>query len=232
MRFKPAVSGRGLLVAVFLSIAGAAFASERPPTLTIGSPLPSFSLPGIDGKTYTDSPQERQHPGDRVHLRALPDGTGLPGTIKKLVTDYSSKGVKLVAINPNHAESVRLDELAWSDLSDSFDEIKERAEQEKFNFVWLDDGVKQEVSATRWSGGHAARVHLRQVAEVLRFEGRIDDSERESLATEHETRDALDALLAGKEPPVTSTRVFGCSVKWADKVAEYAKYKENGPQSR
>ena len=54
MRFKPAVPGRGLLVAVFLSIAGAAFASEQPPTLTIGSPLPSFSLPGIDGKTYTD----------------------------------------------------------------------------------------------------------------------------------------------------------------------------------
>ena len=57
-------------------------------------------------------------------------------------------------------------------------------------------------------------------------EGRIDDSERESLATSHETRDALDALIAGKEPPVTSTRVFGCSVKWADKVAEYAKFKE------
>jgi thiol-disulfide isomerase/thioredoxin len=62
---------------------------------------------------------------------------------------------------------------------------------------------------------------------VLRFDGRIDDSERdESQATSHDTRAALDALLAGKEPPVTSTRVFGCSVKWADKVTEYAKFKE------
>jgi thiol-disulfide isomerase/thioredoxin len=60
---------------------------------------------------------------------------------------------------------------------------------------------------------------------VLRFEGRIDDAERESSATKFDTRVALDALLAGKEPPVTSTRVFGCSVKWADKVTEYAKYK-------
>src|SRR5690606_31391485 len=45
-------------------------------------------------------------------------------------------------------------------------------------------------------------------------------------ATRHETRDALNALLAGQEPAVTSTRVFGCSVKWKDKVAEYAKYKD------
>ena len=133
--------------------------------------------------------------------------------------------MKLVAINPNHAESVRLDELAWSDLSDSFDEIKERAKQEKFNFVWLDDGAKQELGHKM---GPVATPHvfIFDKSRKLRFEGRIDDSERESLATSHDTRDALDALLAGKEPPVTSTRVFGCSVKWADKVVEYAKYKE------
>jgi thiol-disulfide isomerase/thioredoxin len=133
--------------------------------------------------------------------------------------------VKLVAINPNHPESVRLDELAYSDLSDSFDELKERAKQEKFNFLWLDDGPKQELGHKM---GPVATPHvfIFDKSRKLRFEGRIDDSERESLATAHETRDALDALLAGKEPPVTSTRVFGCSVKWADKVAEYAKYKE------
>ena len=127
------------------------------------------------------------------------------------MTDYSSKGVTLVAINPNHADSVRLDELAYSDLSDSFDELKERAKREKFNFLWLDDGPKQEVSHVY---GPVATPHVFIFDEkrVLRFEGRIDDSERdESMATSHDTRAALDALLAGKEPPVTSTRVFGCS---------------------
>ena len=86
--------------------------------------------------------------------------------IKKLVTDYTSKGVKLVAINPNHADSVRLDELAYSDLSDSFEEMQERAKQEKFNFVWLDDGPKQELSHAYGPGGDAARVHLRQGAQA------------------------------------------------------------------
>jgi thiol-disulfide isomerase/thioredoxin len=142
------------------------------------------------------------------------------------VTDYSPKGVTLVAINPNHADSVRLDELAYTDVSDSFDELKERARQAKFNFVWLDDGPKQEVSH-EYGPVATPHVFIFDEKRVLRFEGRIDDSERdESLATSHDTRAALDALLAGTEPPVTSTRVFGCSVKWADKVTEYAKFTE------
>jgi len=54
----------------------------------------------------------------------------------------------------------------------------------------------------------------------LRFQGRIDNSEREDLAKAHDTRDALDALLAGREPEVKTTRVFGCSIKWKDKIAD------------
>ena len=217
---------RSSLVTLLLLFAGAAVASEQPPTLTIGSPLPSFSLPGIDGKTYTDQSFKDAKILVIVFTCAhCPTAQAYQERIKKLVADYSPKGVKLVAINPNHPDSVRLDELAYSDLSDSFDELKERAKQEKFNFIWLDDGPKQELGHKM---GPVATPHvfIFDKARKLRFEGRIDDSERESLATAHETRDALDALLAGKEPPVTSTRVFGCSVKWADKVAEYAKFKE------
>ncbi len=226
MRFSRAALGRGVLVSLVLSLSAVGFASEQPPTLTIGSTLPSFSLPGIDGKTYTDQSFKDANILLIVFTCAhCPTAQAYQERIKKLVTDYSPKGVKLVAINPNHPDSVRLDELAYSDLSDSFDEMKERAKQEKFNFVWLDDGVKQELGHKM---GPVATPHvfIFDKARKLRFEGRIDDSERESLATSHDTRNALDALLAGKEPPVTSTRVFGCSVKWADKVAEYAKFKE------
>jgi len=221
-----AAIGRGILVSLMVAWSGASLASEQPPTLTIGADLPAFSLPGIDGKTYTnDSFKDSKFLVILFTCAHCPTAQAYQERIKKLVTDYSGKGVKLVAINPNHTESVRLDELAYSDLSDSFDEMKERAKEEKFNFVWLDDGPKQELGHKM---GPVATPHvfIFDQARKLRFEGRIDDSERESLATSHDTRNALDALIAGKEPPVTSTRVFGCSVKWADKVAEYAKYKE------
>jgi len=225
MRFNPAVIGRGIFVAICLSFAGAAFAAEQPPTLTIGSAMPAFSLPGVDGKTYTDQSFKDAKILVLVFTCAhCPTAQAYQERIKKLVTDYKSKGVTLVAINPNHADAVRLDELAYTDLSDSFAEMQERAKQEKFNFVWLDDGPKQEVSH-KYGPIATPHVFIFDQARKLRFEGRIDDSERESTATKHETRDALEALLAGKAPAVTTTNVFGCSVKWADKVADYAKYR-------
>ena len=224
MNFRTSVR-RGILCLALLA-AGASFAAEQPPTLAVGSSMPSFSLPGIDGKTYTDKSFAKADILVLLFTCAhCPTAQAYQERIKKLVIDYQAKNVTLVAINPNHAESVRLDELAYTDVSDSFEEMVERAKMEKFNFVWLDDGPRQELSHKM---GPVATPHIFifDKARKLRFEGRIDDSERESLATKFDTRNALDALLAGKEPPITSTRVFGCSVKWADKVAEYGEFKK------
>ncbi len=68
---------------------------------------------------------------------------------------------------------------------------------QKFNFVWLDDGPKQEMSKV-YGPVATPHVFIFDKARKLRFEGRIDDSERESTATKHDTRAAIDALLAGK----------------------------------
>jgi thiol-disulfide isomerase/thioredoxin len=217
---------RRILVSLVLLLTGTAIAAEPPPTLTIGSPLPAFSLPGIDGKTYTD----KSFKDAKILVLIFtcphcPTAQAYQERIKTLVNQYTPKGVKIVAINPNHADAVRLDEMAYTDVGDSFEDMKERARDQDFNFIWLDDGPKQELSHKM---GPVATPHVFIFDEkrVLRFEGRIDDAERESSATKFDTRNALDALVAGREPPVTTTRVFGCSVKWADKVAEYAKYKE------
>lgn len=217
---------RGLVLALLMTITGAGFAADQPPTLPIGSAMPPFSLPGIDGKTYTD----KSFASADILVIVFtcphcPTAQAYQERIKKLVVDYKPKNVTLIAVNPNHADAVRLDELAYSDVSDSFAEMQERAKHENFNFIWLDDGPKQEMSHA-YGPVATPHVFIFDKSRKLRFEGRIDESERESLATKHDTRNALDALLAGKEPPVTSTRVFGCSIKWAEKVEEYAKFKE------
>jgi thiol-disulfide isomerase/thioredoxin len=215
---------RAFAASLLFIVSGAALAANEPPVLPIGSALPAFSLPGVDGKTYTEKSFKSDILAIVFTCPHCPTAQAYQDRIKKLVTDYQGKGVTIIAINPKHAAAVRLDELAYSDLSDSFEEMKERSKQEKFNFLWLDDGPKQELSHKM---GPVATPHMFifDKARKLRFEGRIDDAERESAATKFDTRVALDALVAGKEPPVTSTRVFGCSVKWADKVSEYAKYK-------
>lgn len=216
---------RALAISFAALFANHSYAAEQPPTLEVGSAMPSFSLPAVDGKTYT----EKSFASADILAIVFtcphcPTAQAYQERIKKLVVDYKPKNVTVVAVNPNHADAVRLDELAYSDLGDSFEDMKERAKQEKFNFVFLDDGPKQEMSH-KYGPIATPHVFIFDKARKLRFEGRIDDAELESAATKHETRDALNALLAGKEPPVTTTKVFGCSVKWADKVPDYARYK-------
>jgi thiol-disulfide isomerase/thioredoxin len=215
---------RALIASFALLLAHAAVAANEPPVLPIGSALPAFSLPGVDGKTYTDKSFTSDYLVIIFTCPHCPTAQAYQERITKRVVDYKPKNVTVVAINPNNADAVRLDELAYTDLSDSFPEIQERVRDQKLNFLWLDDGPKQ-VLSNKMGPVATPHVFIFDKARKLRFEGRIDDSERESGATKFDTRVALDALLAGKEPPVTSTRVFGCSVKWADKVPEYAKYK-------
>ena len=52
----------------------------------------------------------------------------------------------------------------------------------------------------------------------LRFEGRIDDNQDESKVKVQDTRNALEAVLAGKPVEVTHTPVFGCTTKWKEEI--------------
>ena len=209
-----------LILPCLLAFAAAAYAAEPTdhPTLKLGSPAPDFSLPGIDGKTYSLASF-----ADAKILVVIftsvhcPTAQAYEGRIKRLVTDYSPRGVAFVAINPNNPDGVRLDEQGYTDLDDTFDSMKLRAADRGFNYPFLDDGPA-EVVARQYGPVATPHVFIFDGARKLRFQGRIDDSEREDLAKNHDTRNALDALLAGKEPPVTETMVFGCSVKWADKA--------------
>jgi thiol-disulfide isomerase/thioredoxin len=180
--------------------------------------MPHFELPGIDGKTYT--------PASFADAKILcliftcnhcPTAQRYEERMKQLVTDYAPKGVAVVAINPNNADAVRLDELGWSDLSDSFEEMKIRAAHKEFNFPYLDDGPTQAVS--RVFGPVATpHVFIFDADRKLRFQGRIDDAELPQYIKHHSTRAALDAMLGGRPVEMETTRVFGCSVKWLDKT--------------
>src|SRR5688572_17817190 len=167
---------RQILLAASLLVSGVAVAAE-PPTLPIGSPMPSFSLPGTDGKTYSEKDFAK---ADILVLiftcPHCPTAQAYQERIKKLVTDYKPKNVTVVAINPNHAAAVRLDELAYTDLGDTMDDMKERHKHQKFNFVFLDDGPKQEVSM-KYGPVATPHVFIFDKARKLRFEGRIDDAE-------------------------------------------------------
>jgi len=121
-----------------------------------------------------------------------------------------------VAISPNDPNSVRLDELGYSDVSDTFEEMRLRAEEKDFNFPYLYDGDRQIVSR-KYGPTATPHIFVFDGTRRLRYRGRIDDSEDGSNITSNDLRNALDALMAGTEVVKETTRPFGCSIKWSDK---------------
>src|SRR5260221_1190582 len=107
-------------------------------TLAIGASAPDFSLPGIDGKTYTLNSFKNAKVLVIVFIcNHCPTSQAYEDRIIKLTNDYADRGVTVVGINPNSPASLRLDELGYSDLGDSFAEMKIRAKDAKYNFPYL-----------------------------------------------------------------------------------------------
>ena len=206
------------LLTVFFCFSGLTFIADEHPTLAIGSAAPDFSLPGVDGKTYTlQSFKDAKILAIVFTCNHCPTAQAYEDRIMKLTADYASKGIALVAIMPNDPRSIRLDELGYTDLSDSFDEMKMRAAQRHFNFPYLYDGETQ--SAARAYGPIATpHIFIFDQNRKLRYSGRIDDVEKPSKTPNtFDARNALDALLADKDVAVKTTKVFGCSIKWTEK---------------
>lgn len=206
-----------------------------PVPLAIGTKAPDFNLAGTDGTQYTLASFSKSNLLVIIFTcNHCPTAQAYEDRIIQLTKDYSSKGVAVVAISPNDPEAVRLDELGYSDMGDSFEEMKLRVRQKKYNFPYLFDGNTQ-VVAKAYGPTATPHVFIFDKQRKLRFQGRIDDMENPTKTpTTTDTKNALDQLLAGKELSVATTKVFGCSVKWAEKkdhkaeaAAEWAKESVN-----
>jgi peroxiredoxin len=199
-------------------------------TLEIGAKAPDFRLPGVDGKYY-----ELADFDDAEVLAIVftcnhcPTAQAYEQRIIDLVNDYQDKGVALVAISPNSPISLLYDELGYSDLGDTYEDMQIRAADKEYNFPYLYDGDDHAVSLQY---GPVATPHMFVFDQerTLQYVGRLDDSEKPGTAQAEDVRAALDAVLAGEEVANPKTKTFGCSVKWAwkdewkDKV--YAEWEE------
>ncbi len=210
----------GLLLGIFLALPTIVLAAEHEvKTLPLGATAPAFRLPGVDGRTYTLD--------DFASARVLvvvftcnhcPTAQAYEDRIVGLARDYKPRGVAVVAINPNDPRAVRLDELGYTDLSDSLDDMKLRAKRKHFPFPYLYDGDTQK-TAQAYGVLATPHVFIFDHERKLRYVGRVDDGEIKP-PKHKDAQNAIDALLAGKPVPVGKTRVFGCSTKWADKEAD------------
>jgi thiol-disulfide isomerase/thioredoxin len=192
-------------------------------TLSIGSHAPNFNLLGVDGKIHSlSSFKEAKILVIVFTCDHCPTAQAYEDRLIQLTKDYKSQGVAVVAIMPNDPKSVQLNELGYTDLGDTYSEMKLRSQRKHFNFPYLFDG-EYEKAANAYGPVATPHVFIFDKDRILRYQGRIDDIEKPTgTPKNNDTRNAIDALLAGKEVPVKTTKVFGCSIKWIEKESHTA----------
>lgn len=174
--------------------------------LEIGQKAPDFSLPGVDGQTHSlaDLLSHNQAVAVIFSCNHCPYVRAWEDRMIAIQSDYAARGVVLAAINAN--DTAKYPE-------DDFDHMQRRAASEGFNFLYLRDD-SQEV-ARAYGGTHTPHVFLLDRAGVVRYMGAIDDNYEDAAAVEQDyLRDALDAIIAGQTPAVTTTKAVGCTIKW------------------
>jgi len=200
-------------------------AHPEPKTLEIGTPAPEFSLMGVDDKMHTLN----EYRDSKVLViifscNHCPVAQAYEDRMISICNDYKNKEVVFVVISPNSVKSLNYWEMGWSDLGDSFEEMKIRAKDKNFPFPYLYDGDDQLVSIAY---GPAATPHsfVFDHNRILQYNGRIDASQ--STGKGEDLRNAIEAVLSGKTIEQPVTKVFGCSTKWAWKMEGTNKlYKE------
>ena len=176
--------------------------------LQVGDTAPDFNLKNIDGSMVSLAGLKEANPDIKGFIvtftcNTCPYAVMYEDRLIALHNEYAPKGWPVVAIQPNDPEVKP---------GDSFEEMKIRAEQKGFPFVYLfDEGQKvyPQYGATR-----TPHVFLLDANRVVHYIGAIDNNPQDAeAATEHYVADAIAALEAGQEPDPNYTKAIGCTIK-------------------
>jgi len=173
--------------------------------IDLGHTAPDFFLPGIDGEKYTLS----DFAANKLLLiffscNHCPYVQAYEERIIKLQNDFGKDGLKIVAINANDADKY---------AEDSFEEMKKRAEEKQFNFLYLRDELQQ--TAKDYGAAYTPELFLFNAERKLIYTGKIDDNwrEPEKVQTKY-LQNAIEEYLRGEEISVPETYAIGCTIKW------------------
>lgn len=125
----------------------------------------------------------------------------------QLAQDYQSKGVSVIAISSNDAESYP---------DDSPEKMKAVARKWQYPFPYLYD--ESQSVAKAYSAACTPDLFLFDAELKLVYRGQLDDSRpgNQIPVTGKDLRAALDALLAGNPVDPNQKPSIGCNIKWKE----------------
>ncbi len=172
--------------------------------LEVGDTAPDFSLKNVDGEMVSLA-EMKDAKGYIITFTCnhCPYSVMYEDRLIELHNAYAPKGYPVIAINPNDPEA---------QPKDGFEEMKVRAEEKAFPFVYLfDDGQKvyPQYGATR-----TPHVFLLDKDRKVTYIGAIDDNARDAEAVEAKyVENAIAAMEKGEAPDPDFTKAIGCSIK-------------------
>jgi peroxiredoxin len=164
-----------------------------------------FELPGVDDMHHTlGDYADKEAVAVVFTCNHCPYARAWEDRLIGIQADYAARGVQLVAINANDAKKYP---------ADSFPRMKECSAKKGFNFPYLYD-ESQEV-ARAYGAERTPEIFLFDKGGTLRYHGTVDDNYEDPAAVKtHYLREALDAVLEGREPSTAETTAVGCTIKW------------------
>jgi peroxiredoxin len=170
----------------------------------IGEPAPTFSLPDTEGANHA--------PGDAPATVVVftcnhcPYALAWHDRILALAHDYSDRGVRVLAINPNDATRYP---------RDSIEAMRARVQRGEFDGVPYLRDESQEV-ARAYDAQTTPDVFVLDATGLLRYRGAPDSDYEDPSQRAVFLRDALDAILESSDPELAQTPPIGCSIKWRE----------------
>ncbi|MBT8327117.1 MAG: thioredoxin family protein [Bacteroidia bacterium] len=180
------------------------FAYAQVTGYSVGDTATDFSLKGTDDKMHSLS-EFNDAKGYIVIFTCnhCPYSVAYEDRIIKLQEEYGPQGYPVIAINPNDPEV---------NEEDGFEEMKVRAKEKGFNFLYLfDEGqtIYPQYGATR-----TPHVFLLDKERKVKYIGAIDDNvSKPEEVKEHYLANAIKALQEGEDPSPSKTKAIGCSIK-------------------
>ncbi len=170
----------------------------------IGDPAPTFALPDTEGIMH----EPGGAPATVVVFTCnhCPYALAWHDRVVALARDYADRGVRVLAINPNDAERYP---------RDSQQAMRARVQRGDFDGVPYLRDETQEV-ARAYDAKTTPDVFVLDAGGVLRYRGAPDADYEDLEQNAVFVRDALDAVLAGREPEEPQTPPVGCSIKWRE----------------
>ncbi len=168
----------------------------------VGDPAPKWSgIIGVDDKKHgLDDYAKAKLVALVFTCNHCPIAVLYEDRLIELQKDYQSKGVRVVAVNVNTIPDDRLEPM------------KKRAKDKKFNFPYLYDSSQK--MGHDYGAKVTPHVFLLDKDRKVAYIGAVDDSNNPKGVKVKFVRDAIDALLEGKQPPKTDTVARGCTVKY------------------